>query len=152
LERGQRTQGGQSITAWRGCQRTKRAGKALFVSALTRANPHRVEEEYTEKLNELDKDERDKIFGITYTDTKDDLRVKNIKGDYFTTKSLSSDSRVAAIIFSLGKNKVADDDNANLLKKTFVYDGYVENEFDDVLTWLSRNTLMNHLIRSKNWP
>jgi hypothetical protein len=38
-ERGQRTQGGQSITAWRGCQRTKRAGKALFVSALTRANP-----------------------------------------------------------------------------------------------------------------
>jgi len=41
-ERGQRTQGGQSITAWRGGQRTKRAGKALFVSALTRANPHEI--------------------------------------------------------------------------------------------------------------
>jgi len=38
-ERGQRTQGGQSITAWRGSQRTKKAGKAFFVSALTRANP-----------------------------------------------------------------------------------------------------------------
>jgi hypothetical protein len=36
-ERGQRTQGGQSITAWRGDQRTGR--EAFFVSALIRANP-----------------------------------------------------------------------------------------------------------------
>jgi len=31
-ERGQRTQGGQSITAWRGGQRTKKAGKPFWLS------------------------------------------------------------------------------------------------------------------------
>ncbi len=78
------------------------------------------------------------------------LRVKNRQDNNFTI--VSSDSRVAAIIFSQGKNGVPDDDNANLLMKTFVYDGYVENEFDDILTWLPRNTLMSRLITAKRWP
>ncbi len=104
---------------------------------------YRVEEEYTE--NSLDKD---KIFV-----TGSALRVKNLKDDFFT--SSSDDSRVTAIIFSFGKNGKADDDNA-VLDKIFIYDGYVENKdepekaFDDVLTWLSRNTLMNHLITAGN--
>jgi prepilin-type N-terminal cleavage/methylation domain-containing protein len=116
---------------------------------------YRVGKEYTEIIlsNKFFFD-KDKIFV-----TGSDLRIRNREGDYFTTKP-SSDSRVAAIIFSLGKNKVADDDNA-VLDEIFVYDGYVENEkepekaFDDVLTWLSRNTLMNHLITGRNeetWP
>jgi len=61
------------------------------------------------------------------------LRVKNRQDNNFTI--VSSDSRVAAIIFSQGKNGVPDDDNANLLMKTFVYDGYVENEFDDKIVF-----------------
>ncbi len=108
------------------------------------SNPfrYRVEEEYTE--NPLDKD---KIFV-----TGSGLRIRNREGDFFTS---SSDSRVTAIIFSFGKNGKADDDNA-VLDKIFIYDGYVENKdepekaFDDVLTWLSRNTLMNHLITAGN--
>jgi prepilin-type N-terminal cleavage/methylation domain-containing protein len=92
---------------------------------------YRVEDEYTEIPL------YDKIF------TKDSsLRVKDKKDNYLTTKS--GDSRVAAIIFSYGKNGLADNDNANL-NKTFVYDVYVENEFDDILTWISRNTLVNYL-------
>ncbi len=104
---------------------------------------YRVEEEYTE--NPLDKH---KIFV-----TGSGLRVRNKEGDFLSNSS--DDSRVAAIIFSFGKNGKADDDNA-VLDKIFIYDGYVENKdepekaFDDVLTWLSRNTLMNHLIRDGN--
>jgi len=92
---------------------------------------YRAEDEYTEIPL------YDKIF------TKDSsLRVKDKNDYYFTTKS--GDSRVAAVIFSSGKNGIPDNDNADL-NKTFVYDVYVENEFDDILTWLSRNTLVKYL-------
>ena len=92
---------------------------------------YRVEDEYTEiPLYE-------KIFIKA-----SNLRITDRKANYLTTKS--GDSRVAAVIFSYGKNAIPDDDNANL-NKTFVYDVYVENQFDDILTWLSRNTLVNYL-------
>lgn len=80
------------------------------------------------------------------------LRVRDKQNNYFTTKSKSKDSRVAAIILSFSKNGVADNDNSNQNRKTFVYDVYVENEFDDILTWLSRNTLVNYLNATEQMP
>lgn len=96
---------------------------------------YRAEDEYTEILLDYDK-----IFAKVGSGSG--LRVKDKKDYYLTRKS--GDSRVAAIIFSYGKNRLPDNDNANL-NKTFIYDVYVENEFDDILTWLSRNTLVNYL-------
>jgi prepilin-type N-terminal cleavage/methylation domain-containing protein len=108
-----------------------------------------------------------RMKGIDSTDISSGLRVRNreIEDDtkpspkkYFHFTRRNGDSRVVAIIFSRGKNHVSDDDNANLLMKTFVHDGYVEdqddpnNNFDDILTWLSRNTLMNRLTTAKKWP
>jgi prepilin-type N-terminal cleavage/methylation domain-containing protein len=96
---------------------------------------YRVEDEYTEIPLDYDK-----IFAKVGSGSG--FRIKDKKANYLTTKS--GDSRVAAVIFSYGKNGIPDDDNANL-NKTFIYDVYIENEFDDILTWLSRNTLVNYL-------
>jgi hypothetical protein len=93
-----------------------------------------------------------------------------------------NDSRIAVVIFSCGKNGrpdpidpagkeyVATNDadgipNQNtfcsntkfgLQNREYVYNFQVKDGdtilFDDQLTWLSRNTLMNRLILSKSWP
>jgi prepilin-type N-terminal cleavage/methylation domain-containing protein len=85
------------------------------------------------------------------------LNVVNRQGNITWTVG---NSHVAAIIFSDGKNNKADDDNADK-DQTFVHDGSVympnlpiddPNNFDDILTWLSRNTLMNRLTTAKRWP
>jgi len=100
------------------------------------------------------------MTGIEPTNIDSGLRVRNRLDDIDWTTA-AGDSRVVAIIFSYGKNYQADDDNANLSKKTFVHDGSVympnlpiddPNNFDDILTWLSRNTLMNRLTTAKRWP
>lgn len=90
----------------------------------------------------------DRTVGIT--DIFSNLKVKNRQDQYWTTSG--GDSRVAAIIFSYGRNHEPDTDNdgANLI---YVHDGYdPANNFDDILTWLSRNTLMNRLTTAKRWP
>jgi prepilin-type N-terminal cleavage/methylation domain-containing protein len=108
------------------------------------------------------------------------LRIKNRKDKYFTTKASSTDSRVVAIIFSCGKNgrpdptaplpdtivKTETNDadgkrNTDVFctnvtsvgapSKTYIYDTYVEDQFDDILIWLSKNTLIHRLIAAKRW-
>ncbi len=70
-----------------------------------------------------------------------ELRVK----DNLTTNS--GDSRVAAIILSTGKNGVPEEENGNQ-NKIFMYDV----DIDDILTWLSRNTLVNRLYATGQLP
>lgn len=77
------------------------------------------------------------------------LRVKNRQEHYLTNKS--DDSRVVAIIFSSGQNGQPEADNQNG-NKLYIQDGYIENQFDDVLTWLSINTLTNRLVIAGKWP
>jgi prepilin-type N-terminal cleavage/methylation domain-containing protein len=98
---------------------------------------YRAEDEYTEIPLDYDR-----IFGKLGHGTGSSLRVKDKKNHYLTKEQ--QDSRVAAIIFSYGKNGIPETENA-YLNKTFIYDVYIENEFDDILTWLSRNTLVNYL-------
>jgi prepilin-type N-terminal cleavage/methylation domain-containing protein len=97
---------------------------------------YRVETEYSEKSFDFKK-----IFGIIGSGSG--LRIRDKQGNYLTVKS--GDSRVAAIIFSVGSNGIADDDNSNRLKKTYVYDQYQKHSFDDILIYLSRNILIKYL-------
>jgi len=94
---------------------------------------YRAEKEYSKKSFDFKK-----IFGIIGSG----LRIRDKQGNYLTVKY--GDSRVAAIIFSVGSNGIADDDNSNL-KKTYVYDQYQKNSFDDILIYLSRNILIKYL-------
>jgi len=121
------------------------------------------------------------------------LRLKNRHDNNLTSASAGSDSRVAAIIFSCGKNgrpdptklfpetigttntNDADDKrntdalctnprNSGTQNKIYIDGEFVsprerkilelepEKEFDDILIWLSRNTLMSRLITAKRWP
>lgn len=112
---------------------------------------YRAEDEYTPQSPNLRQ-----IFGITGTGSGLRIRSRQIDpsttplNDYFYLTTTAGDSRVAAIIFSPGKNRVADDDN-NDLYKTYVSDVYVENDFDDILTWVSRNALAHRLIKAQQW-
>jgi len=109
----------------------------------------------------VDKDKKTTITLTLITSTSK-LKVRRSNGgSYLTT---SSDSRIIAIIFSCGKNGIPDDDNATGIQSdrkcsnpgysnlTYVQDGYIENSFDDILTWLSKNTLMNRLVAAGQWP
>ncbi|EDN68444.1 general secretion pathway protein H [Beggiatoa sp. PS] len=107
------------------------------------------------------------------------LRIKNRNDNNFT--NTTDDSYVVAMIFSCGKNGRPDPTNPspNTIdknqtndadgkrntdascsnqkvpggqSKTYIHDVYVENEFDDILTWLSKNTLMNRLVAAGKWP
>jgi hypothetical protein len=107
------------------------------------------------------------------------LRIKNKQGEYFTAKT--GDSRVAAIIFSCGKNgrpdptplppgtiSTTDSNDADGVRnttsrcsnhkqsggtdKTHIYESYVEEEFDDILIWLPKYILVDRLIASGQWP
>ncbi|HIE01477.1 MAG TPA: prepilin-type N-terminal cleavage/methylation domain-containing protein [Thiotrichaceae bacterium] len=98
---------------------------------------YRVEEEYTNTTT------------IIVPIPASDLRVKNGQEDYLTNKS--DDSRVVAIILSYGQNGQAEDENQTV-NQLYRQDGYIENQFDDVLTWLSINTLMNRLVIVGKWP
>ena len=102
------------------------------------------------------------MTGIDPTDIDSGLRVRNRRDDIDWTTA-AGDSRVVAIIFSYGKNQKADNGNKLTAANdaTYVHDGSVympnlpiddPNNFDDILTWLSRNTLMNRLTTAKRWP
>jgi prepilin-type N-terminal cleavage/methylation domain-containing protein len=70
------------------------------------------------------------------------LNIENYEGGNLT---VSGDSRVVAIIFSYGQN--GQPDNANQPEdQLYIQDGYLENQFDDILTWLSKNTVNDYLI------
>lgn len=98
---------------------------------------YRVETEYSKMPLDFQK-----IFGIIENGSS--LRIRDKQGNYLTVKS--GDSRVAAIIFSVGSNGIADDDNFKLSKKTYVYDQYQKNVFDDILIYISRNIVIKYLL------
>ena len=58
----------------------------------------------------------------------------------------------AAIVFSVGKNGVADFDNATPADGLYTQDVFTENVFDDLLIWLSKNTLVSRLAAAGTWP
>ncbi len=99
-----------------------------------------------------------RTVGISPTNISGNLKVKNKQGDINWT--VTSGYPVVAIIFSDGKNQTPDDENKSK-NTTYVHDGYVyidkmpidhPDNFDDILTWLSRNTLMDRLTTAKRWP
>jgi prepilin-type N-terminal cleavage/methylation domain-containing protein len=78
-------------------------------------------------------------------------------------------SNVVAIVFSCGKNGLPDGNNdaddtlnsnaqcsnegtANNTKTDYIQDGYIENQFDDILVWLPKNILINQLAATGKWP
>jgi prepilin-type N-terminal cleavage/methylation domain-containing protein len=84
------------------------------------------------------------------------LKVKNKNKDInLTSEEKYSNgkkySRLVAIIFSYGKNYRAESENDDA-DHIYIQDDYVEDTFDDRLTWLSKYTLMNRLIGAKQWP
>jgi len=92
------------------------------------------------------------------------LKVINIPDtfNWTTIETETGTSRVAAIIFSYGKNGTPDSRNKTIHytdgdDATYVTDIYKKSEdpadtFDDQLTWLSKYTLMNRLITTEQWP
>ncbi len=71
-----------------------------------------------------------------------------------------------AIIFSCGSdgwpngvndangvtNTTADCSNPGTPNTTYAQDAYVENQYDDILIWISKNTLINQLVAAGKWP
>ncbi len=70
--------------------------------------------------------------------------------DYVST-SLTSLGGVTAIIFSYGKDGLANAENGTF-DSTYSQSGYVEDKFDDVLVWLPKNILINRLVMAGKWP
>jgi prepilin-type N-terminal cleavage/methylation domain-containing protein len=66
----------------------------------------------------------------------------NIKNYEESNLTVSGDSRVVAISFSYGPNGASDQPGG----QTYIQDGYLENQFDDILTWVSKNTVNDYLI------
>lgn len=85
-----------------------------------------------------------------YPHRKGYLRLKTRNDRYFTTQS--DDSRVIAIIFSYGRNRVPDVDNANVTSKTFIHDVYLPPDspvqYDDRFTWISKNVIYARMVKS----
>lgn len=75
------------------------------------------------------------------------LQIKRKDGTALTV----TDSAVAAVIFSTGKNMIRDDENANG-DRMYVADDFVadqdtpSNTFDDRLNWLSKNELFYRMV------
>lgn len=67
----------------------------------------------------------------------DGLEVANRSATTYVTNAV-------AILFSPGKNKTADADNASL-NQTYTQDDFVPNSFDDRLVWISDNELVSRL-------
>lgn len=103
----------------------------------------------------------------TYTTTIVPVITSGLNVVDFDGKSLTTTSqfRVATIIFSCGKNGIPDNENdateiqddikcsnPGTSNSTYIQNGYIEDQFDDILTWLSKNTLIHRLVAAKKWP
>lgn len=63
---------------------------------------------------------------------------EEIDANYLTVKS---DTPVVAIIYSYGPNGTSEQED-----RPYIQDGYPERQFDDILTWLSKNTVNHYLV------
>ena len=58
-----------------------------------------------------------------------------------------------AIIYSTGKNRLADGENADYEVSNGVYESDVQStDFDDHLVWISRPLLMNRMVSAGKLP
>lgn len=103
----------------------------------------------------------DSAYGIDKTGNKSskydpktsfsNLQIKNKQG-----KELITSDQIVAIIFSYGKNGKPDGDNPQAENEhentTYIQDVYIENEFDDIVVWLSKNTLVEQWAATGMWP
>jgi type II secretory pathway pseudopilin PulG len=74
----------------------------------------------------------------------------SVEENYPNDSTPNSYSRIVAIIFSYGKNLAPESENDDL-DNIYIQDEYVET-FDDRLTWLSKYTLINHLVATNTLP
>ena len=105
-------------------------------------------------------------------DTDCCLNIVDRAGDELTDPSTpgppstNHDNGPAAVVFSCGKNGVPDLGNDNdgtpntaatctnpgASDGIYVQDVYTEGTFDDMLVWISKNTLINKLVGASVWP
>jgi len=80
---------------------------------------------------------------INFLGATSNLRIKDFAGNFLTPQS--SDSGIAAIIFSYGRDGLpfSENDGSDLI---YTEDAYVDNRFDDIMIRISSNTLYNRLI------
>lgn len=93
-------------------------------------------------------------------DTHDDIRVSD-RADG-TSLTLAAPHGPAAVIFSCGRNRMADGDNGvgdasggcdqrGAADPRYEY-GRPGKRFDDVLVWVSKNVALSRLISARAWP
>nr|VFK27359.1 MAG: prepilin-type N-terminal cleavage/methylation domain-containing protein [Candidatus Kentron sp. MB]VFK33592.1 MAG: prepilin-type N-terminal cleavage/methylation domain-containing protein [Candidatus Kentron sp. MB]VFK76271.1 MAG: prepilin-type N-terminal cleavage/methylation domain-containing protein [Candidatus Kentron sp. MB] len=104
-------------------------------------------------------------------DTKGGLVVRNYNGDFLTdttpaTSSGPPPNGPAAILFSCGQDGIPNGENDNdntpninanctnpgVSNGIYLADTRKEGVFDDLVVWLSRNTLLNQLVAAGIWP
>ncbi|MDM8569304.1 type II secretion system protein [Thiotrichales bacterium HSG1] len=98
-----------------------------------------------------------------------ELKVEDRDGNLLTSFeniATETNSNVMAIIYSCGKNGIPDGTNAtggysgsncstsssSTQNRIYTQDVYVENEFDDILTWLPKTILIRQLVLAGKWP
>jgi len=95
--------------------------------------------------------------------TTSGISIQDLKN---TALSIANPNAPIVIIFSCGAdgrpNKENDADgmtnsdancsNPGTANETYTQDNYIENQFDDILIWVSKNTLLNHLVSAGAWP
>lgn len=96
-------------------------------------------------------------------DTSSGLLVQDRAGN---SQTINDPNAPIAIIFSCGSDGLPNNDNdadgaVNTARNctnpgtpnpTYTQDFYVENQFDDILTWISKNTLINQMVSAGKWP
>ena len=95
---------------------------------------YRVKKEYTDYRLAADI-----TTSLVVTDTQMVETPDGLEPNYLTVKS---ETPVIAIIFSYGPNRSSEQSGS----QTYIQDGYLENQFDDILTWVSKNTVHDYLI------
>jgi prepilin-type N-terminal cleavage/methylation domain-containing protein len=88
-------------------------------------------------------------FDMTTAFSVDALKVQDSAGSALTTTT----ERPVAIIYSTGKNRLADGENADYEVSNGVYESDVQStDFDDHLAWISRPLLMNRMVTAGKLP
>jgi len=111
---------------------------------------HYKVDKYYSILNILTKINDKGIINSFKTDDSERLKVRDTNNkNYTTTEQPLGHSRIIAIILSSGKNGDLETGNTGS-DATYAWDDYIENGFDDRVTWLSKYTLINRLLITHN--
>jgi len=118
---------------------------------------YRVDKEYTNGIPNSLKTDVDNKLTVKDKQIGHSLTSREKYENLLPPPTFIYHSRIVAIIFSYGKNGVAESGNEITMANdaTYYYGAFIENladNFDDQTTWLSKYTLMNRLISTKQWP